>query len=189
MAGDGDFDCYVLVRSREPDVVYGFLAKYLPARQPEADEFEIPYGGSAPERLFHSVDEILAFLAAEPAQPHAIYWNSLGSGDPTRAMAFFTTDGGLILGLSVGDSEEGAQRVLASMKASLGSDAGTYWFESPAPQSAEQFLQDIDQVPAGSWRSPRSSGGRPMRCRADEAGASDGGSQLIPGVGQTRGGA
>lgn len=159
------YDCYVLATTREPIGVLRFLDRFLPKRRATRSEYELPDHAGEPESILGSEADILAYLRDNPAEPYALYWNSLAEGQPRRAMAFFTSDDAVILGLSCDSSEQDARDWLSAAKGFLGSEVGTFWVESPAPKSAETFVRELARVPAGHVRIASEGNGRTtMRC-------------------------
>jgi hypothetical protein len=133
----GFYDVYVLAPGRTAGTIDGFLTRFAPAREPSADEYEIPQNADAPVGVFRTAEELIAHCVANPAEPHAIYWRSLLESDPRHAMAFFTPDGGLILGLSaVADPERWLHEMLAETGATLGLVA----FEERPPDTVNEFI-------------------------------------------------
>jgi hypothetical protein len=132
----GYYDVYALAPHRTVEAVERFLARFAPAHEPAADEYEVPRYADAPAIVFRTPGELVAYCVGHPAEPHGVYWRCLGGGDPARAMVFFTTDGALILGLSVASD---ADRWLAELLAATGSAVGWVGFEEPPPDSASEF--------------------------------------------------
>ncbi|HJZ90588.1 MAG TPA: hypothetical protein VKE40_06915 [Gemmataceae bacterium] len=132
----GYYDVYALAPARTAEAVERFLARFAPAREPAADEYEVPRYADTPAVVFHTPAELVAHCVAHPAEPHGLYWRCLGSGDPAHVMVFFTPDGGLILGVSVTADPE---RWLAELLASTGSKVGGVGFEEPPPDTASEF--------------------------------------------------
>jgi len=132
----GYYDVYALAPARTAETVERFLARFAPACEPAADEYEVPRYPDAPAVVFRTPGELVAHCVAHPAEPHGLYWRCLGGGDPAHAMVFFTADGGLLLGLSVVSD---ADRWLAELLAATGSAVGWVGFEEPPPDSAREF--------------------------------------------------
>jgi hypothetical protein len=132
----GYYDVYALAPARTAEAVERFLVRFAPSREPAAAEYEVPRYADSPAAVFRSARELIAHCVRHSAEPHAVYWRRLGNGDPANAMAFFTADGGLILGLSVAADPE---RWLAELLAATGGAAGRVGFEEPPPDTAGEF--------------------------------------------------
>ncbi|MDY3557416.1 hypothetical protein R5W24_006607 [Gemmata sp. JC717] len=132
----GYYDVYALAPARTAEAVERFLARFAPAREPAADEYEVPRYADVPATVFRTPGELVAHGVAHPAEPHGLYWRCLGGSDPAHAMAFFTADGGLILGLSVVSDAEWWR---AELLAAAGSTVGWVGFEEPPPDTAREF--------------------------------------------------
>ena len=142
----GYYDVYCLAPARTGGTVGSFLERYAPAREAAADEYELPQYADEPDRVFSSVDQIIAHCVSHPTEPYSIYWRCLNEGDPAHAMAFFTLDGAVILGLSVRDH---APAWLDNMKSAIGGTAGWIGFETPPPDTAGEFLALSANQPLG----------------------------------------
>lgn len=130
------YDVYALAPARTAGAVDRFLTRFAPAREPAADDYPVPRFADPPAAVLRTPGELVAFCVARPAEPYAVYWRCLGDGDPAHAMAFFTADGGLILGLSVVEAPE---RWLADVRAETGGGVGWVGFEKPPPDTAREF--------------------------------------------------
>jgi hypothetical protein len=82
----GFFDVYTLVPARTASAVERFLARFAPAREPSADEYEVPHYADPPPATFRTAAELVAHCAAHPTEPHAVYWRSLVAGDRPLAV-------------------------------------------------------------------------------------------------------
>jgi hypothetical protein len=121
---DGNYDCYVLVNGRSPEVVQRFLDRFVPVREEMASEYEIPQYSERPDHVFQTASELLQYLAKHPEQHHAIYWRAIEQGIAEHAMVFPTKDGAIIFGLSCA-TEDLAVQALSEMKTFLASDVGS----------------------------------------------------------------
>jgi hypothetical protein len=132
----GFYDVYVLAPARTADAVDRFLARFAPERQESGSEYAVPQYADAPAHVFQRDGDLVRYCVAHPHEPHGLYWQCLGAADPAHAIAFFTADGALILGLSV---MADAERWLAELRAFTGSEAGCVLFEVPPPNTATAF--------------------------------------------------
>ncbi len=133
----GFYDVYALAPARTADAVERFLARFVPAREPSAADYLVPHLADTPAVTFGTAVQVVRCCVARPGEPYTLYWRSLASGDPAHAMAFFTADGGLILGLSVAAD---AGRWLGELVAETGGSAGWVGFEEPPPDTGAEFL-------------------------------------------------
>jgi len=65
----GFFDVYALPPARTAGAVERFLARFAPARDPSADEYEVPQYADPPAAVFRTAAELVAHCAAHPAEP------------------------------------------------------------------------------------------------------------------------
>jgi hypothetical protein len=136
VAGFGFYDVYALSPARTVGAVERFLDRFAPRREPSASEYAVPQRADSPIVVFNTAAELIAHCVRHPTESHSLYWRRLGGGDPAHTMAFFTRDGGLILGLSV---TEDAERWLGELLAATGSAFGWVGFEEPPPDTADEF--------------------------------------------------
>lgn len=136
MAG-GYHDVYVLARERSEAVANRFLGAFAPQSVVAADEYEFPEYSETPVVVFSTAAEAIRYCEAHPDAAHGFYFRN-PNGSPAHAMLFFTSDGGLILGVSV---VEGEQRALAELREHAGSEVGYITFESPPAETVAEFYQ------------------------------------------------
>ena len=129
-------DIYVLVARREEDYSR-FTATFLTGLGEAADEYEYPQFASEPSIVTSDLQVVLENLFRDRTQAYGIYWNSSGETGILAAMAFFTADDGLILGLTVREDE--AERQLRRLMNDLGSTTGGIFGEEPPPETAAEF--------------------------------------------------
>jgi hypothetical protein len=146
----GFYDCYVLVSDRSPEVVRGFLDRFLPAREETAAEYEVPHHATTPTHLFRSAADLLEHLATHVHEAHAVYWRAAIDSTVAHAMVFPTSDGATILGLSCRPDVSVAERLLRDMMVFLASDIGTFWYETVAPSTAVDFAREVATHPRGT---------------------------------------
>jgi hypothetical protein len=134
----GLYDIYVLSQERSASVLNQFLTRFAPRREAASDDFTVYETALGSGHTFHCITTALDYCFAHPGASAGFYWNC-GSSSPANAMAFFTKDGGLILGLSTSETE--ATKSLAELKAFIGGDAPGYiCFEQPPPETSTMFL-------------------------------------------------
>ena len=132
-------DVYVLCPRRDLKTVARFRERWLDSMTEAADGYDFPGFPEPLEATYASPWELCERLVREPARPYAIYWTAGTEATLVAAMLFFTSDGGLIAGLSVPDTEAGViERALKDLAASVGGRFGmTLWEEPPAERAAD----------------------------------------------------
>ena len=98
-------DLYALAGERSHEVVRRFRDRWLTSFEPSAAEYEFPQYSDRPGAVYSSPWELIDRLVAAPDQPHSLYWRNRRSAHELHAMLFFTTDGGLIAGLTVATAD------------------------------------------------------------------------------------
>jgi hypothetical protein len=134
----GFHDLYALAPQRTADAVAVFLAQFVPQRVESADEYEVPQFADEPKLRCNSADELIAYCVEHEHEQHVIYWRSLGSGDPFHAIVAFTSDGGLIFGLSVVNDTD---HWLEALSTAVGSSVCIRLEEQPPPISTAEFWE------------------------------------------------
>ena len=139
-------DCYVLTRQRTRDFILSFLDRFLPQRQEYAAAYEVPQFAEQPSVVFPSANDLLYYLEQHPREVHAVYWFNPQETTLRAAMALFTSDGQVILGLTcetLFPDTHLEQNCLAQILAFCGSTVGLIEYEKPAPKDTGELLQRI----------------------------------------------
>jgi hypothetical protein len=139
-------DCYVLARQRTRGFVLSFLDRFLPQRQEYTDAYEVPQFAGHPEVVFPSAGELLDYLEQHPGEVHAVYWFNPQEVPFRAAMALFTSDGQVILGLTcetLYPDTHIEQDCLAAIMDFCQSTVGLIEYEKPAPKDTGDLLQRI----------------------------------------------
>jgi hypothetical protein len=110
---------------------------FAPQREQTAVEYEFPEYAEKPLVIKRSAHEAIQYCEDHPSEAHRLYFRNLGSG-PSHAMLFFTSDGALILGLSVSEHEE---EWFARLKEFAASEIGYITFESAPAATAGAFRE------------------------------------------------
>ncbi|MDB5349489.1 MAG: hypothetical protein JWN86_736 [Planctomycetota bacterium] len=129
-------DVYALAPDRSASLIRRFLDQFAPLREETAEGYEMPRFAESPDRLFGRAEELVDHLAAHPSEPYSVYWRNLGGGPPF-VMAFFTTDGAVILGLSCVEHE--SAEWLSRLRVFAGPGPHCTLFEQAPPDSAAEF--------------------------------------------------
>jgi hypothetical protein len=103
-------------------------------------DYVFPQYSDRPDAVYGSPWQLIDRLLAEPTQPHSLYWRNPRLGHVLHAMLFFTTDGGLIAGLTVATEDPDlAARTLRQLARSVDARYGYATWEQPAPDTAFEF--------------------------------------------------
>jgi len=132
---------YVLARERSVAEANRFLAAFAPRGRAAADEYESPEYSDQPTVVFSTATEAIQYCGAHPDAGHRFYFD--GGDGPAHAMPFFTSDGGLILGLSI---LADAEQLFAQLKAHAGSEIGYITVEDPPCEPASEFRRSADDL-------------------------------------------
>lgn len=148
----GYHDIYVLAPERSAKAAYRFLAAFAPYGVESAEDYCFPEFADEHDVVFPNAVEAIAYCDVHPSAAHRFYFSN-PTGNPAHAMLFFTSDDGLILGLSVVGGEEDA---LMQLKKHAGSDIGYITFESPPCETAAEFRR-VAETLLSMYRSARDS--------------------------------
>ena len=133
----GYHDVYVLARERSAAEAARFLTAFAPNGIESASEYEFPEYSKRPTVVLTNSADAIRYCETHPTAANRFYFRN-PKGIPAHAMLFFTSDGGLILGLSV---VKGERKALKELMAHAGSDVGFITFESPPPETIVEFRQ------------------------------------------------
>jgi hypothetical protein len=97
-------ELYALAPDRSAGFVRAFLEHFLPERRAAAEDYPVPQFAAAPARVFATDDEVIRHLELHPTEDYSLYWHH-ANADGRIAMAFFTVDGALIIGLVERETE------------------------------------------------------------------------------------
>jgi hypothetical protein len=169
-------DIYVLGGKRSPEAIIGFLDHFLPSRRESADEYEVPQYSDAPDTVFKTAEELIAYCCQNPKEPHTIYWRS--DAEDEHAEVFFLKDGGLIFGVSTpADNFSRVDEVCSKLGHFFDTEEIIVTYEDLPPESIDDFhslfshLPRIDDaVSAESARRTRAH--RPVKVEPSDAGNS-----------------
>lgn len=133
-------DLYVLCPARTVVLARHFLDTWAPARVASFADVTIHPSGDT----IDATADFLAALAARPDQEGGLYWASGRADLVAHVMLHFTTDGGLIAGLSVGEHEQPRAQVAASLERLARSVTARFGYvgfeEPPVIESRAAFL-------------------------------------------------
>ena len=134
-----ELDICVLAPARDPETLAKFREKYAPGFEEGAAEYEFPQYAKEPSFITTDLDTLLDALFKGPEQQYGVYWLPREREDVVSAMAFFTEDGEMILGLAV--PEECAEHYLAQLKKDFGANESLVLYEQPPPDTAREFRE------------------------------------------------
>ena len=135
-------DVYVLSRERSAAAADQFLNMFAPDREHSAEDYVFPQYADQPVAVVKSAMEAIRYCEEHPAEEQGMYFRNLGAG-PAHAMLFFTSDGGLIFGLSVVERED---EWFTRLKEYAGSEVGYITFEVPPPGTSTEFKEQAARV-------------------------------------------
>lgn len=138
----GLYDIYLLANERSERAVFDFLNYFAPQRKEFADEYRFPEYSDTPNLILKTSKEAISHCCLHLTEAQSIYWQRLGSGDPTHLMIYFTRDQQLILGLSA--SEAGSSLFFKKLKQHGKSRTGYITFESPPALTESEFRYLVD---------------------------------------------
>lgn len=131
-------DCYCLVKSRSQEIVERFLERFIPNRQESADDY------MSNGTVFTDAEDLLKHLQENIKESNSVYWRTTDEeSEVQHAMAFYTDDGSMILGLSfIGNNryDERAKKILNSMCSFLSSEIACLTVEEPPPTNSLEFI-------------------------------------------------
>jgi hypothetical protein len=138
--GTESLDLYALAGDRSHEVVAHFRERWLGGFEASEDDYVFPQFTDEPEAVYTSPWELIDRLLAEPTQPHSLYWRNPRPGHVLHAMLFFTSDNGLIAGLTVDtDDPNIAGATLRQLADSVDARYGYAKWEQPPPDTASEF--------------------------------------------------
>lgn len=128
---------YALSTDRSASAVRRFLSRFLTRREPCTDEHWIPEHADVPCLVLNTEDQIFDYLERHANEPYGLYWNEAGSH--RQAMAFYTRDGHVILGLA-DDPLDPALR-LREIANFVGATHCLLTSEQRPPDTAAEFIE------------------------------------------------
>ena len=131
-------EMYALCHGRSVKSVAAFLDRFLPYRSVFSDDFPIPELSENPELILNTESEILTFLEQHPNEPYGLYWNDLNVTSSNQAMAFYTSDGNIILGLAE-ETASPAER-LKELASFVRADVAMLGSEQRPPTTTDEFI-------------------------------------------------
>lgn len=91
-------EIYVLCHERSAMLAEKFLEEVAPTRSPISEDYPFPEFVDRPKSVYSDPKQLIQRLEEDHSESYAIYWN-VKDGISDQVMIFFTTDGGMIVGL------------------------------------------------------------------------------------------
>ena len=132
-------EVYALAAARTRETIQRFVERFGPVGTPTVDAYPYPQFDALPTRSFGSLDPLLEFLETHPEAEYSVYWPAVrASAWPRPLMAFFGTDGALVIGAVVDPAR--VSDTLLGFAAELGARFGRVDTLLPPESSAEGFV-------------------------------------------------
>lgn len=132
------YECYVLAPHRTAEALWNFVNTVVPENRNYLRAFPIPESAEKPTLELKSLQELVDYLEKNPQEAYGLYWDNAKPESPFQAIAFFTRDGGLILGTAeLGDNAATSLQQLASL---TGAMQGIVTSHERPVQSAADFI-------------------------------------------------
>jgi hypothetical protein len=139
-------DCYVLTDKRSKNFIHSFLDRFIPNRQENAEEYEVPQYADRPTVIYKTADQLIEHLVNNKNDVHTIYWTNTTQSDIRGAMCFFTNDGQLIVGLYCSTKSPDTtieNKYLEKLQEFCQSKSSYIAYEEPPPQNTLEFLEKV----------------------------------------------
>ena len=134
-------DLYVLASERSTLVAKNFKNIWLADFDEAASEYEFPQYTDEPLGVYSSATDLIEKLIKNPNEPYSIYWNNPQNGSVSNGMLFFTSDGRLIIGISVKTDKPGEiANYLQKLSKAVHGKFGYSAFEEPPPDTVQDFV-------------------------------------------------
>jgi hypothetical protein len=137
---------YALREDRSSRFALDFLNRYLPNREPCADEYPIPECAVEPSVVCKTEDEILIFLEHHKEEPYGLYWNDSDPSSYAQAMIFYTRDGCAIFGLATDANSPSEQ--LRELSGFVGTQHAMLGSEQRPPETSKEFVALCSSLPS-----------------------------------------
>jgi hypothetical protein len=132
-------ELYALAPDRSAAFVRAFLGHFLPEPTSTAEGYPVPACAAMPDRVFVTDDEVMRYLEAHPAEDYSLYWHH-PHDEGRMAMAFFTVDGALIVGLA--EPESDARQRLRELAAFAGTSHAMLGWDADPANTVPDFIRE-----------------------------------------------
>ena len=129
--GCGYKNFYVLARNAPPRPCAPVPGCADPGPLAAAEDYQFPGHAADPDVTFRDSAAAIRYAAGRPVEEQRFYFRNAAAGEPALATAFFTRDGGMVLGVSAlpaTRSDTGGSQVagwLDWLRAATGAGSGT----------------------------------------------------------------
>lgn len=132
-------ELYALAPDRSAAFVRAFLDRFLPDRRAGAEGYPVPAYADVPGHVFATDDDLIRYLEAHSAEDYSLYWHD-AHVEGRMAMAFFTVDGAVIVGLAEPEAE--ATQRLRELAGFAGTPHAMVGWEAPPADTVPNFIRD-----------------------------------------------
>lgn len=136
-------ELYALSNNRSTEAIIAFLNRFLPERVPFADEFQVPEYADKPVAEFSVDIELIDYLVEHSSETYSVYWNDMDPTSSRQAMAFFTSDRKVILGLALELAGVEELQLLADF---VGAEFSRFGDEQPPPLTSQDFIAQCKRL-------------------------------------------
>lgn len=143
-------DSYYLVDTRKLEIVYDFFSKYFPSGLKDlAIDYPFPEFSDSPEKIFHSVRELLLHLEDNLGYEYTIYFDNTDKSATIKQIILqYTDDGKIIFGVSIiGNDPSSIQQIeiIKEIKNYLNSKDACATVEEIPPINSSEFVEFCDE--------------------------------------------
>ena len=137
-----DIICQVLCPARSEHIILGFLNHFIPER----NELSCDYALDSEGKIFETEKAMVKYFVERPKLSQTFYWSELVQSQRNiMGGANFTSDGYLILSLTLDGTNNQAEEYLDEMKSFTGADLGLISYTTPASYSTGADFREIHQ--------------------------------------------
>ncbi|MGZ5283882.1 MAG: hypothetical protein ACXWEY_16525 [Bacteroidia bacterium] len=125
-----DIICCVLAHERSPQIIYKVLNNFIPFYEKLNGDYVHP--NNDPFYQFKNEEEIVNYFSENKSEETTLFWNQYyDNPDKIMGGAFFTSDGMLIMSLTVNPITKTEQEYLKELKKFLDSKIGVINYINP----------------------------------------------------------
>lgn len=138
-------DSYYLIGNRKFEMVSDFLANYFPLGWKElAIDYPFPEFSDYPEKVYHSVKELLLHLEDGPGHEYVVYFENKDPSSEIRQITLqYTDDGKMIVGISIIGNDPSLMRniqLFKEIESYLNAEKTCATIEEPPPTNSLEFI-------------------------------------------------
>jgi hypothetical protein len=144
------FDLYIWAGARDKPTVLSFLATYAKDMKETATNYPFPQFSDEHNHVYYDLSSLIDVLLNNYNASYSLYFRSCRANDPIQsAMLFFTSDGGLIVGITMWCEPDNLKFHLQQLASCVTGECGYATIESPPPLTKNLFLNEVRQSPYG----------------------------------------